>query len=35
LLFDSDPELVWVLIASLYLGNLMLWVLNLPLVGIW
>jgi TctA family transporter len=30
-----DPELFWGLIASMWLGNLMLVVLNLPLVGIW
>lgn len=35
LLFDSQPELVWSLIASLYVGNVMLLVLNLPLVGLW
>jgi putative tricarboxylic transport membrane protein len=35
LLFDSDPELVWGLIASLYIGNVLLLVLNLPLVGLW
>ena len=35
LLFESQPELVWSLIASLYVGNVMLLVLNLPLVGIW
>jgi len=34
-LFSSNPELVWGLIASLYIGNFMLLVLNLPLVGIW
>jgi putative tricarboxylic transport membrane protein len=34
-LFESSPDLVWGLIASLYLGNAMLLVLNLPLVGIW
>jgi putative tricarboxylic transport membrane protein len=34
-LFTSQPELVWGLIASLYVGNLMLLVLNLPLVGVW
>jgi len=34
-LFDSDPNLVWGLIASLYIGNTMLLVLNLPLVGLW
>ena len=35
LLFDTNPELVWGLIASLYIGNAMLLVLNLPLVGLW
>jgi putative tricarboxylic transport membrane protein len=35
LLFDTNPELVWGLIASLYIGNVMLLVLNLPLVGLW
>jgi putative tricarboxylic transport membrane protein len=29
------PELFWGLIASMWLGNLMLLVLNLPLVGLW
>jgi putative tricarboxylic transport membrane protein len=35
LLFTSHPDLVWTLVASLYIGNVMLLVLNLPLVGIW
>ena len=35
LLFDQRPDLVWGLIASLYLANAMLLVLNLPLVGLW
>jgi len=34
-LFTANPALVWGLIASLYVGNVMLLVLNLPLVGIW
>jgi putative tricarboxylic transport membrane protein len=34
-LFERNPDLVWGLIASLYIGNLMLLVLNLPLVGLW
>ena len=34
-LFAQDPELVWGLIASLYIGNAMLLVLNLPLAGLW
>ncbi|MGH2555001.1 MAG: tripartite tricarboxylate transporter permease, partial [Actinomycetota bacterium] len=35
LLFERAPDLVWALIASLYIGNVMLLVLNLPLVKIW
>lgn len=35
LLFVSNAELVWGLIASFFIGNLMLLVLNLPLVGLW
>jgi putative tricarboxylic transport membrane protein len=35
LLFEKSPELVWGLIASLYVGNLMLLVLNLPLAPLW
>ena len=35
LLFQSQTQLVWGLIASLYVGNVMLLVLNLPLIGIW
>lgn len=35
LLFESQSALVWGLIASLYVGNVMLLVLNLPLVGLW
>jgi len=34
LLFQNQPDLVWGLIASMYVGNLMLLVLNLPLVGV-
>lgn len=34
-LFDSHAELVWGLIASLFIGNAMLLVLNLPLAGVW
>jgi len=30
-----QPELVWGLIASMWIGNLMLLVINLPLVGLW
>jgi len=35
LLFERNSELVWGLIASLYIGNVMLLVLTLPLVGLW
>ncbi|MFZ4806229.1 MAG: tripartite tricarboxylate transporter permease [Hyphomicrobiaceae bacterium] len=35
MLLQSEGELVWGLIASLYIGNVMLLVLNLPLVGLW
>lgn len=31
----TQPELFWGLIASMWIGNLMLIVLNLPLVGVW
>ena len=34
-LFTTSAALVWALIASLYIGNVMLLVLNLPLVGLW
>jgi putative tricarboxylic transport membrane protein len=35
LLIRQNPDLFWGLIASLYLGNMLLLVLNLPLIGIW
>jgi putative tricarboxylic transport membrane protein len=35
LLFENRPDLVWGLIASLYIANAALLILNLPLVGIW
>ena len=34
-LFQTSSALVWALIASLYICNVMLLVLNLPLVGMW
>ncbi|WP_397533857.1 tripartite tricarboxylate transporter permease [Roseateles sp.] len=34
-LFQTSSTLVWALIASLYIGNVMLLVLNLPMVGLW
>ncbi|WP_334150254.1 tripartite tricarboxylate transporter permease [Microbacterium sp.] len=35
MLFTSQSSLVWALVASLYIGNVILLVLNLPLVGMW
>ena len=34
LLFQNRPDLVWGLINSMYIGNVMLLILNLPLIGI-
>jgi putative tricarboxylic transport membrane protein len=34
-LFHERPELVWAIIASFFIGNVMLLILNLPLVGLW
>lgn len=34
-LFTTSSALVWALIASLFIGNVMLLVLNLPMVGLW
>jgi TctA family transporter len=31
----SNPQLFWGLIASMWIGNVMLVVLNLPMIGIW
>jgi putative tricarboxylic transport membrane protein len=35
MLFKQNPQFVWAVIASMYIGNIMLLVLNLPLVGMW
>ena len=35
LLMQQNPDIVWGLIASLYVGNVLLLVLNLPLIGLW
>jgi len=35
LLFVEQPLLVWTLIASLFIGNLLLLVINLPLIKMW
>lgn len=34
-LFQQNKLLVWTVIASMYIGNIMLLILNLPLVGLW
>jgi len=34
-LWTEQPQLVWSVIASMYIGNVMLLILNLPLVGFW
>jgi putative tricarboxylic transport membrane protein len=34
-ILTSHPELFWGLIASMWIGNLLLVILNLPLVGLW
>jgi putative tricarboxylic transport membrane protein len=34
-LFDSEPDLVWALLASLFIGNTLLLLLNLPLAPVW
>ncbi len=35
LLMQQQPDLFWGLVASMYVGNVLLLVLNLPLVGVW
>ncbi|GAA2093228.1 tripartite tricarboxylate transporter permease [Aeromicrobium tamlense] len=34
-LMDAEPELVWALLASLFIANVLLLVLNLPMAPIW
>jgi putative tricarboxylic transport membrane protein len=34
-LFKERPDLVWAVIASFFIGNVILLILNLPLVGLW
>jgi len=34
-LFEKEPLLIWTLIASLFIGNFLLLVLNLPLAPLW
>ncbi len=35
LLFLTSPDIVWALIASLFIGNVLLLIINLPLIRIW
>jgi putative tricarboxylic transport membrane protein len=35
MLFQQNPKFVWAVIASMYIGNVILLILNLPLVGFW
>ena len=35
MLFQTRPDFVWAVIASMYVGNVICLVLNLPLVGMW
>jgi len=35
LLLSQHPDLFWGVVASMYVGNIMLLVLNLPLIGMW
>ncbi len=35
MLFATNPDLIWTLIASLFIGNTLLLVMNLPLVRVW
>ncbi len=35
MLFIQNPDFVWAVIASMYIGNVMLLVLNLPMIGLW
>jgi putative tricarboxylic transport membrane protein len=35
LLLEKHPDFFWAVIASMYIGNVMLLILNLPFVGIW
>jgi putative tricarboxylic transport membrane protein len=34
MLFTTNPDIFWTFIAAMYIGNLMLLILNLPLVGL-
>ena len=34
-LFHSNPQFVWAVIASMFIGNFMLLIMNLPMAGMW
>ncbi|HWQ61924.1 MAG TPA: tripartite tricarboxylate transporter permease, partial [Negativicutes bacterium] len=34
-LFQKNPDLVWAVIASMFLGNIILLIMNLPMAGLW
>jgi len=34
-LFIQQPVMVWTIVASMFVGNLLLLILNVPLVGLW
>lgn len=34
-LYQQNPDLVWGIIASMFIGNTMLLIMNLPLAGVW
>jgi putative tricarboxylic transport membrane protein len=35
IMWQQNPQFIWTIIASMYIGNVMLLILNLPLVGMW
>lgn len=35
LLLEKHPDLFWGVVCSMYIGNVMLLILNLPLIGLW
>ena len=35
MLFSAHPDFVWGLIASMYIGNVMLIIQNMPMIGLW
>lgn len=34
-LYQNNPDFLWALIASMFIGNVMLLIMNLPMVGLW